>query len=107
LAKALEGWYKVGEKGCKSMDLSFLLMFVNSSKIGGWTRAGVAAGLTALIAKWPFLSQYLAPDTQAEVAAAASGIVVAVWSHFAKSLSGPTLPVAAQSLASPTAGVKA
>jgi hypothetical protein len=68
------------------MDLSFLLMFVNSSKVGGWVRAGVAAGFPMLIAKFPFLSDYFDTATQVEIAGALSGIAVAIWSHFSKSL---------------------
>ena len=88
------------------MDFSFLLMFVNSSKVGGWTRAAVAAGLTAAISKWPLLSQYLDPSTQTELAAAASAFAVAVWSHFAKTLAGKSPPPAMQTLVSPTAGAR-
>ena len=68
------------------MDLSFLLMFVNSSKVGGWVRGGVASGLVMLVANYPFLSDYLSPSTQTELAAAASAIAVGIWSHVAKSI---------------------
>lgn len=66
------------------MDLKLLTMFVNSSKVGGWVRAGVAAGLTALIAKNPWLSSYLDSQTQLAIGVAASGIAVGIWSHIAK-----------------------
>lgn len=70
------------------MDLSSLTKLVDSGKVGGWVRAGVASGLTALIAKWPGLSQYLDPATQAALGAAISGIAVDIWSHIAKTGSG-------------------
>jgi hypothetical protein len=68
------------------MDLSILLMFVNSSKVAGWTRAGVGAIIAAAIAKWPLLKEYMDPATQAALATAASGLAVGVWSHIAKQL---------------------
>ena len=68
------------------MDLSILLMFVNTSKVGGWTRAAVGAGFAAALAKWPLLKDYLDPATQAAVATAAAGIAVGIWSHIAKQI---------------------
>ena len=66
------------------MDLDFLLMFVDTSKVAGWTRAAVGAGLVALLSRWPWLSQYLDQSTQTALAVAASGLAVGVWSHIAK-----------------------
>lgn len=67
------------------MDFTLLKLFVNTSKIAGWTRAAVGAGFAALIAKNPTLAQYLDPTTQAAIATAASGIAIGIWSHIAKS----------------------
>lgn len=68
------------------MDLSVLTNLVDTSKLGGWIRAGVGAGIAALIAKWPALKDVLDPATQTALAVAASGLVVGVWSHVAKSV---------------------
>ena len=57
---------------------------INTSVLAGWIRAVVASGLGVLIAKVPFLGDVLSPDVQAAIGAAASGIVVGVWSHIAK-----------------------
>jgi hypothetical protein len=73
------------------MNRSALFMFFDTSKIGGWTRAAVGAGIAAGIAKWPFLKDYLDPVTQAAIATAVSGIVVGFWSHLAKKYS-PSAP---------------
>ena len=68
------------------MDIMGLLsQFINTSKLGGWVRALVAAGFGILIAKWPGLKDYVDPATQAEIGAAVATIVVGVWSHMAKS----------------------
>lgn len=76
------------------MDLSWLTMFVNTSKLAGWTRAGVGALFAAAVAKWPLLKEYVDPATQAAIATAASGIVVGVWSHVAKQLASQGAPSA-------------
>lgn len=68
------------------MDWSLLTNFVNTTKVAGWTRAVVGAGIAAAIAKWPGLSQYLSPETQAALGVAVSGIAVGVWSHIAKEI---------------------
>jgi len=67
--------------------LSLLLMFVNTSKVAGWTRAGVGALFAIALAKWSWLGQYVDPSTQNYIALAASGIAVGIWSHLAKWLS--------------------
>lgn len=72
------------------MDLSFLTQLINTSKVAGWTRAGVGALLAAALAKWPVLSQYLDPTTQAALATAVSGVAVGVWSHVAKAIAAST-----------------
>ena len=77
------------------MDFSFLSRLVDTSKLAGYVRAGVAsivgAGLTALVAKWPFLEQIgLDPSTRLQIATGvgtlAGTLIVGVWSHFAKKL---------------------
>lgn len=66
--------------------MRFLAKLVNTSKLGGWVRAGVAALFGVAIAKWPDLKDYVDPATQAEIGAVASTIIVGVWSHAAKSI---------------------
>lgn len=69
------------------MDWSILTSLINTSKLGGWVRAAVGAGIAAGIAKWPGLKDVLDPSTQVAIATAASGLVVGVWSHVAKNMS--------------------
>lgn len=66
------------------MDLTFLTQFIDANKVGGWVRAGVAAAIGAAITKWPWLSQYLDPATQAALGVAAAGVVVGLWSQLTK-----------------------
>jgi hypothetical protein len=68
------------------MDLSILTKLIDADKLGGWVRAGVAAGLGALIAKWPGLGAYVDPGTQAQIGAVVATIIVGVWSHYAKNV---------------------
>jgi hypothetical protein len=65
--------------------LQTLSTFVDAGKVGGWVRAGVAAGLTIAIAKFPGLSSFIDPATQTAIAVAVSGITVGIWSHYVKS----------------------
>lgn len=65
------------------MDLTAL---INADKLGGWVRAGVGAALVALVAKAPWLKDYLDPSTQTAFGVFVSGLVVGAWSHFAKAL---------------------
>ena len=67
------------------MDFSMLFKLVDTSKLGGWVRAFVTAGLTDLLMFDPHLAQYVSPTTQTALAVAVSGIAVGVWSHLAKS----------------------
>jgi hypothetical protein len=66
------------------MDWDLITMFINSGKVAGWVRAGVAAGFPILIAKYPPLGDYLDAATQAQIAAVLSTIAVGIWSHIAK-----------------------
>lgn len=61
-----------------------LASLVDSSKLGGWVRAGAASGLCMLIAHVPVLKDILDPATQNAVAVAVSMVAVGVWSHFVK-----------------------
>lgn len=67
------------------MDLTFISKFVDKGKLGGWTRALVAAGCGALVARWPGLSNILTPTEQGYLATAIATLVVGVWSHYVKS----------------------
>lgn len=62
-----------------------LKSFVDTSKLGGWVRAGVAAGLSLAIAHLPILKDVLDPATQTAIGVAVSSVVVGVWSHYVKS----------------------
>jgi lysozyme len=63
--------------------LQFLSMFLGPTQIGGWVRAGVAAGFTALAMATglPFLSD---PVIVGGVATALSTLVVGLWSSLTK-----------------------
>lgn len=65
-----------------------LASLVDSSKLGGWVRAGVASGLACVIARLPVLKDILTPDTQAALGVFISGVAVGLWSHFVKSNGG-------------------
>lgn len=65
--------------------MDILKMFVTNSKVGGWTRAAVAAGFVWLIAKYPVLGPIIPPEAQTDIAGALSIIVVGAWSHYVKS----------------------
>lgn len=67
------------------MSKSVLASLVDENKLGGWVRAGVASGLSILIAKWQPLGSILDPATQTALGVVVSGIVVGVWSHYVKS----------------------
>lgn len=64
---------------------TWITMFIDSGKIGGWVRAGVASVLPLLIAKYPLAGVILDPATQTAVATVASAVAVGLWSHYAKS----------------------
>lgn len=64
--------------------MDFLSQFIDANKLGGWVRAGVASGLAVLIGKFPGLSSYLDPGTQAAIGVAVAGIVVGAWSQLTK-----------------------
>lgn len=66
------------------MDFSKL---IDASVLAGWVRAGVASGLVWAVHKWSPLASVLDADTQLAIAAAASGIVVGLWSQLAKKAS--------------------
>lgn len=65
--------------------MQVLTTLVNGGKIGGYVRAGVAAALSAAVAKWQPLGTILDPATQTAIAVAVSGIAVGIWSHYVKS----------------------
>ncbi len=63
------------------MDLSQL---VDANKLGGWTRAIVAALLSVAISKWPTLSPYMTPEVQLALGILVSSGVVGIWSTLTK-----------------------
>ena len=66
------------------MNLGIISQFIDANKIGGWVRAGVAAGFVAAIAKWPILGAYVDPAVQVQIAAVAASIIVGAWSQLTK-----------------------
>ena len=64
--------------------MDFITQFIDANKLGGWVRAGVASGLAVLIGKFPGLSSYLDPGTQAAIGVAVAGIAVGIWSQLTK-----------------------
>jgi hypothetical protein len=68
----------------KGANMNFLTQFVDASKIGGWVRSGVAVGFGILVAKWPGLSAYIDPATQAAVGGAVATAVMGLWSQMTK-----------------------
>lgn len=61
---------------------------IDTSKLAGWVRAGVAAGLGLIVARWPGLGQWIDPATQDAIGMAISTAVVGAWSHAAKQIDG-------------------
>jgi hypothetical protein len=61
---------------------------IDGGKLGGWVRAGVAAGLTMLVAKLsikiPVIAQIISPDTIDYVAVAAGTFVAGLWQQHVK-----------------------
>jgi len=70
-------------QGKKHPMLQFLASIVGPTQIGGWVRALVASGLTALAVTTglPFLSD---PTVTGGIATAAATVVVGLWSSLAK-----------------------
>lgn len=64
---------------------SFIVNFIDANQLGGWVRAGVAAGLGAMLGKWPMLASVFGPELQTAAGVLLSGIAVGVWSTIAKS----------------------
>lgn len=62
----------------------WLVALVDTSKLAGWVRAGVAALLGILSAK--YFGGHLSPELQATIGTAVAGIVVGLWSQIAKKL---------------------
>jgi hypothetical protein len=69
--------------------MTIVVKLVDTDKLAGWVRAGVAA-LFGAAASWfgGELVPFLTPDMQTAVGVVLSTIVVGVWSHIAKSVSG-------------------
>lgn len=75
--------------------ITLLSKFVDANKLGGWVRAGVAAGLVALVSKYPVLGNLIDPATQVQIAAAIAAIVVGGWSQLTKTDGAAIAKVAA------------
>ena len=79
----------------QSRLVGFLSLFIDSNKLGGWVRAIVAAGLVALVAKYPVLGNLIDPAIQVQIAAAIAAIVVGGWSQLTKTDSAKIAAVSA------------
>jgi hypothetical protein len=66
------------------MNWSVLAGLVNSSKLGGWVRAGAAAGLVWAVSHYSPLGDILTPSVQTDIAGLAGTIAVGIWSHYVK-----------------------
>lgn len=89
-------------QGNKPTMLQILLSMVGPTQVGGWVRAIVASGLTALAITTglPFLND---PTITGAIAAAASTVVVGLWSSLAKSgtINVPVTPGAVVNVTNP------
>ena len=63
---------------------NFLARFVDTSKLGGYVRAGAAALLVDLVGQVPGLSDILTQQEIGYISLAVATGVVGVWSHFVK-----------------------
>ena len=66
-----------------------IVSFVDTSKLAGWVRAGVAGGLALVASKWlgdTVFKDLLNPAMIDTLAIMASGLVVGIWSQIAKKL---------------------
>ena len=77
------------------MNFTFLTQLVDANKLGGWVRAGVAAGFVALVAKYPVFGNYIDPSIQTQIAAAIAAAVVGIWSQLTKTDAAKIAAVAA------------
>ena len=84
------------------MDLGILTQFIDANKIGGWVRAGVAALLVALVAKYPPLGTILDPSVQTQLAALIATVAVGLWSQLTNTDKAKL--VAAAGVVDPTTG---
>jgi hypothetical protein len=67
--------------------IALLIRSIDSGQLAGWTRAGVAAGLAAAVAKWGVLAPFVTEEFSTAAAVVATTVVVGVWSTVAKKLS--------------------
>lgn len=71
--------------------LSIVAKFINADTIGGYVRAAVAAGFSALLAwKGGWLMPFLTPEMQTGVTAAITALAVGFWGQIAKQTTSPT-----------------
>lgn len=64
--------------------MEILVKLIDANKIGGWVRAGVAAGFVYLAHRYTPLAAYLTPANEAAVDTLAVTVAVGVWSQIAK-----------------------
>ncbi len=64
--------------------MNFISRFIDASKVAGWVRAIVAAGLAVALARWPVLKPYLPTEVQTALSVVIAGILVGVWSQMTK-----------------------
>lgn len=74
-----------------SIALSIIAKFVNADTIGGYVRAAVAAGASALLA-WTgsWILPFISAEAQTAVTAAITALLVGLWSQIAKQTTAPT-----------------
>lgn len=82
-----------------SFIVSLIAKFINADTIGGYVRAAVAAGFSALLAwKGGFLMPFFTPEVQTVITAAITAFAVGLWAQVAKQTTAPT-PVQAEKVA--------
>jgi hypothetical protein len=74
--------------------MSIIKSLVDASKLGGWIRAGVAAGAGYAAAKMSgdFATLFSNPEFVGGLSVVLSGIAVAVWSQIVKDKTPPAPP---------------
>lgn len=62
----------------------FLVSLIDTSKLAGWVRAIIGAGITAISVK--YLGGKISPEMTLTISAAIGSLVVGVWQLIAKKL---------------------
>lgn len=71
--------------------ISILAKFINADTIGGYVRAAVAAGTSALLA-WTgaWIMPFVSPQMQTAITATITAAIVGLWAQISKNTTAPT-----------------